>query len=115
MDIRGHNAGMDSNQSINIQQLIAGFVGAVIMVLRSPAERSIGTSIASVIAGTASATYLTPLLGKMLNQTDPNYLLGFAFLLGVLGLRGIEMIADWAGLDGKPGVSRKKIIDGVTK
>jgi hypothetical protein len=111
MGIRGHNDGMDNHQTINVQQVIAGFIGAVIMVLRSPAERSVGTNVASVIAGTASATYLTPLLGKMLNQSDPNYLLGFAFLLGVLGLRGIEMIADWLGLDGKqaPKVAREGV------
>ncbi len=97
--------------AINAQQLIAGFIGAIIMVLKSKEKRSIWTNVASVIAGTASATYLTPIVGKMLNQTDPNYLLGFAFLLGALGLRSIEVFADYMGLDGKPGLDKPIVID----
>ncbi len=92
--------------AINAQQVIAGFVGAIIMVLKQKGQRSLWTNMASVIAGTASATYLTPIVGKMLNQTDPNYLLGFAFLLGALGLRSIEVFADYLGLDGKPGLDK---------
>ena len=76
------------------------------MVLKSKEKRSIWTNVASVIAGTASATYLTPIVGKILNQNDPNYLLGFAFLLGVLGLRSIEVMADYLGFDGKPGLDK---------
>jgi hypothetical protein len=98
--------------AINAQQVIAGFVGAIIMVLKQKGQRSLWTNMASVIAGTASATYLTPIVGKMLNQTDPNYLLGFAFLLGALGLRSIEVFADYLGLDGKPGLDKPiKIIE----
>ena len=91
---------------INLQQLIAGFIGAIIMVLKAKDKRNIWTNVASVIAGTASATYLTPIVGKAFNQTDPNYLLGFAFLLGALGLRSIEVFADYMGLDGKPGLNK---------
>ena len=94
--------------------VIAGFIGAIIMVLRQKEKRGILANIASVIAGTASATYLTPIVGKMLNQQDPNYLLGFAFLLGVLGLRSIEIVADYMGLDGKVGLDKPiNIIDEV--
>jgi hypothetical protein len=108
---------MDEKTQIvfNTQQVVAGFVGAIIMVLKQKERRSLWTNVASVVAGTASATYLTPVVGKMFNQSDPNYLLGFAFLLGVLGLRGIEMIADWTGLDGKTENARKKVINGVAK
>lgn len=96
----------EASPILNFQHIIAGFVGAVIMVLKSKEKRSIWTNLASVIAGTASATYLTPVVGKMLNQHDPNYLLGFAFLLGVLGLRSIEVVADYMGLDGKVGLDK---------
>ncbi len=99
--------------NINYQQVLAGFIGAVIMVLRQRPLKGLVTNISSVLAGTASATYLTPILGKALGQTDPNYLLGFSFLLGVLGLRGVEIIADWIGVDGKPGINGKRIIDEV--
>jgi uncharacterized membrane protein YeaQ/YmgE (transglycosylase-associated protein family) len=103
----------ENHVGVNIQQVIAGFIGATIMVLRQKDKRGIATNIASVIAGTASATYLTPLVGEALNQTNPTHLLGFAFLLGVLGLRSIELVADYVGLDGKPGID-KPIID-ITK
>jgi hypothetical protein len=103
---------MDNGQaSINYQQLIAGFIGAVIMVLRQRPFRGLITNASSVLAGTASATYLTPILGKALGQTDPNYLLGFSFLLGVLGLRGVELVADWIGVDGKPGLDKPVKLD----
>ena len=94
------------NPLVNGQHIIAGFVGAIIMVLKQEQKRNLWTNIASVVSGTASATYLTPIFGKALNQTDPNYLLGFAFLLGVLGLRSVELIADYIGLDGKPGIDK---------
>lgn len=97
--------------NINYQQVFAGFIGAVIMVLRQRPLKSLVTNISSVLAGTASATYLTPILGKALGQTDPNYLLGFSFLLGVLGLRGVEIIADWIGVDGKPGLNKPIKLD----
>lgn len=97
--------------NINYQQVLAGFIGAVIMVLRQRPLKGIVTNISSVLAGTASATYLTPILGKALGQTDPNYLLGFSFLLGVLGLRGVEIIADWIGVDGKPGLDKPIKLD----
>ena len=110
---------MDNETSplVNGQHIIAGFVGAIIMVLKQEQKRSIWTNLASVIAGTASATYLTPIVGKILNQHDPNYLLGFAFLLGVLGLRSIEVAADYLGFDGKPGLDKpvKIIEDGYDK
>lgn len=97
--------------NINYQQVLAGFIGAVIMVLRQRPLKGLVTNISSVLAGTASATYLTPILGKALGQTDPNYLLGFSFLLGVLGLRGVEIIADWIGVDGKPGLDKPIKLD----
>jgi hypothetical protein len=103
---------MDNPEAtINYQQVTAGFVGAVIMVLRQRPLKGLITNISSVLAGTASATYLTPILGKALGQTDPNYLLGFSFLLGVLGLRGVEIVADWIGVDGKPGLDKPVKLD----
>lgn len=99
---------MNETENPLVQQhhVVAGFIGAIIMVLKQKEKRSLLANIASVIAGTASATYLTPIVGQMLNQHDPNYLLGFAFLLGVLGLRSIEIISDYLGFDGKPGLDK---------
>jgi len=105
---------MDEKQVVfNTQQIFAGFVGALVMVLKQKEKRSIFINIASVIAGTASATYLTPIVGQVLHQTDPNYLLGFAFLFGALGLRSIEIMADVLGLDGKPGLDKPITMDDI--
>jgi len=82
---------------INIGQAIAGFVGSLIMVSKD-SDKNLGSSLASVIAGTASATYLTPIVADMLHVKDAKYMLGFAFLLGVLGLKGVELILERTGI-----------------
>lgn len=82
----------------NVNQIIAGFVGAVIMVLKKKGKIMWIPASMAVITGTASATYLTPLVGDILQDKDPTHLCGFAFLLGVLGLRGVELITDKIGL-----------------
>lgn len=82
---------------INIGQAIAGFVGSLIMVSKD-SSKNLGASFASVIAGTSSATYLTPIVADMLNVKDAKYMLGFAFLLGVLGLKGVELILEKTGI-----------------
>jgi hypothetical protein len=61
-------------------------------------SKNLGAAFGSVIAGTASATYLTPIVADMLHVKDAKYMLGFAFLLGVLGLKGVELILDKSGL-----------------
>lgn len=84
----------DQSPVYNVNQIIAGFIGAVIMVLKKKGHiQWIPASIA-VLTGTASATYLTPLVGQVLHDKDPTHLCGFAFLLGVLGLRGVELITE---------------------
>ena len=85
----------------NVNQIIAGFIGAVIMVLKKKGKIALIPASVAVITGTASATYLTPIVGDILHDKDPTHLCGFAFLLGVLGLRGVELITDKIGLTGE--------------
>lgn len=85
----------------NVNQIIAGFVGAVIMVLKKKGKVMWIPASIAVLTGTASATYLTPLVGDLLKDKDPTHLCGFAFLLGVLGLRGVELITDKIGISGE--------------
>ena len=82
---------------INIGQAIAGFVGSLIMASKD-SNKNLGAALSSVVAGTASATYLTPIVGDLLHVKEPKYMLGFAYLLGVLGLKGVELILDRTGL-----------------
>lgn len=86
-----------SNQELILsgQQAIAGLLGSLIMVMRDPRKRSRMQQISAVLAGTASAVYLTePIVGTVFNLHDPKYLLGFSFLFGCMGLRIIELITD---------------------
>jgi hypothetical protein len=86
-----------SNQELILsgQQAIAGLLGSLIMVMRDPRKRSRMQKISAVLAGTASAVYLTePIVGTVFNLHDPKYLLGFSFLFGCMGLRIIEIITD---------------------
>lgn len=77
------------------QQAIAGLLGSIIMVLRDPRKRSRMQQVSAVLAGTASAVYLTePIVGSVFNLHEPKYLLGFSFLFGCMGLRIIELITD---------------------
>ena len=77
------------------QQAIAGLLGSLIMVMRDPRKRSRMQQVSAVLAGTASAVYLTePIVGTVFNLHDPKYLLGFSFLFGCMGLRIIELITD---------------------
>lgn len=81
---------------INIGQAIAGFVGSLIMVSKDT-NKNLGASLSSVVAGTASATYLTPIVSDLFHIKEPKYMLGFAFLLGVLGLKGVELVLERTG------------------
>ncbi len=82
---------------INAGQAIAGLVGSLIMVGKE-GYKNIGAAFTSIMAGTASATYLTPIVADLLKVTNPKYMLGFAFLLGVLGLKGVELVLDRTGV-----------------
>lgn len=81
---------------MDAQQALAGLIGATIMVLRDPKKRTRAEKIASIMAGTAAAVYLTePIVSFIWKDAQPKYLLGFSFLFGVSGLKVIEIICDF--------------------
>lgn len=84
----------------DIQQIIAGFFGSIVGISRQ-SHQNFGALIISVISGTASATYLTPIIAAPLNIKDPKYMLGLSFLMGTLGLRGVEMVTAKLNLTGQ--------------
>jgi hypothetical protein len=71
------------------QNFIAALVGSIIGASRD-GHKNIISYILSVIAGTASSVYLTPLIASMLQMNDAKYMLGLSFLIGTLGLKTIE-------------------------
>lgn len=79
--------------SDEIQQIVAGFFGSLVGVSRQ-SHKNIGALVIAVMSGTASATYLTPIIADLLKITEPKYMLGLSFLMGTLGLRGVELITE---------------------
>jgi hypothetical protein len=79
--------------SEEIQQIVAGFFGSLVGVSRQ-SHKNIGGLVIAVLSGTASATYLTPIIADLLKINDPKYMLGLSFLMGTLGLRGVEFITE---------------------
>ena len=76
---------------INIGMSVAGLFGSVLMVGKD-AAMDLRKSITSIFAGVASANYLTPVVSDLLKIDKVNYQFSIAFLLGFLGLKGVELL-----------------------
>jgi hypothetical protein len=76
---------------INIGMSVAGLFGSVLMVGKD-AAMDLRKSVTSIFAGVASANYLTPVASDMFDVTKVNYQFSIAFLLGFLGLKGVELL-----------------------
>jgi hypothetical protein len=78
---------------IDVGLAIAGLFGAVLMTSKNSAQ-SIAKTTLSLVGGSASANYITPLLLKITHLgDDPQYSYAMAFLLGFAGLRAIEIVS----------------------
>jgi hypothetical protein len=79
---------------INIGMSVAGLFGSLVMVGKTSAYE-LKKTLFSILAGICAANYLTPLATDILSNLDiSNYQFALAFLMGFLGLRGIEIISD---------------------
>ena len=75
---------------IDVGLAVGGFFGSMITIGR---HRDWKTASAAILSGMGSATYLTPLVIELLPApTSSQY--AIAFVLGFLGLRGVELITD---------------------
>jgi hypothetical protein len=54
------------------------------------AAMNLTRTISSLLGGAASANYITPIVVNLAKLDNTHYHYGIAFLLGFLGLRGIE-------------------------
>lgn len=73
--------------------LVAGFLGGILKYLRrfiSDPRNRWAAMLTGAITGACSAVYLTPLIVPASFGSEKAT--GFAFLLGVLGMEGVEMI-----------------------
>ena len=79
---------------IDIGFLVSGFFGALLLVSKNSAQK-ISTTIASILAGTACANYLTPVIMTFLPDSVKNggkY--ATAFVMGFMGLKGLELLLE---------------------
>jgi hypothetical protein len=79
---------MDKLQ-IDLNTLLAGFIGALIGTDWNKIKNVLQGAI-TVLSGTASAIYLTPIMANQLGWEKPHQMIGLSFLLGTLGLRTVQ-------------------------
>jgi hypothetical protein len=78
---------------INIGLLVAGFAGSLVTV-KKDGHKDWFTTATSLAVGTLSANYLTPLLVDAFKIQNSNTQYAAAFILGFLGLHGVEFVID---------------------
>ena len=84
---------------INLGFTVAGLFGSLLLLGKN-AVVNFKTTIFSMISGVASANYLTPIVIDI-TRTDEKYQLSVAFILGFLGLKGVEYIGNKFFRNGK--------------
>lgn len=77
---------------IDIGLLISGLFGSILLTSKDSAM-NLGRTISSLIGGAASANYITPVVINITKLDATHYHYGIAFLLGFLGLKGIEFFS----------------------
>ena len=78
---------------IDVGLLISGLFGAILLTSKGSAM-NLTRTISSLIGGAASANYITPVVVNITKLDDSHYHYGIAFLLGFLGLKGIEYFSN---------------------
>jgi hypothetical protein len=76
---------------INIGLIVAGFAGSL-MTVKKDGHKDWFTTVTSLMAGTLSANYLTPVVIDLLSIGNSNTQYAAAFVLGFLGLHGVEYV-----------------------
>jgi hypothetical protein len=79
---------------IDIGFLVSGFFGALLLASKNSAQK-LSTTIASILTGTACANYLTPVVISVLPQgVQINGKYAVAFVMGFMGLKGLELVLE---------------------
>ena len=76
---------------INIAFVMAGLAGSLVTV-SNDATKNLKSSIAGIIAGTFSANYLTQVVVEITGLNGKTEY-GLAFILGYIGLKGVEKLS----------------------
>lgn len=76
---------------INIGLSIAGFMGSI-MFIGKDNIKDVRTTLVAMFGGVASANYLTPVVSDFFGIVKINHQFSIAFILGFMGLRGVEKV-----------------------
>ncbi len=79
---------------INVGMSVGGFFGSLLLVGKQKGA-SIRTQLFSILAGTLSANYLTPLAITFLGIELESAQFAMAFLVGFSGLRVVETLSNY--------------------
>jgi hypothetical protein len=78
---------------LDIGLIISGLFGSILLTSKD-SSKNLGKTVSSLIGGAASANYITPIVISVAKLDDQHYHYGIAFLLGFLGLKGIEFFSN---------------------
>jgi hypothetical protein len=78
---------------INIGMSVGGFLGSLLLVGKQKGA-SLRTQLFSILAGTLSANYVTPLAVNFLGVELESAKFAMAFIVGFSGLRLVETLSD---------------------
>jgi hypothetical protein len=77
---------------INIGISVAGLFGSLLLIGKT-ATVNLRATFFSLISGVASANYITPIVLDI-TRVDVKYQMSVGFILGFLGLKGVEYITN---------------------
>ncbi len=77
----------------NIGLAMSGLLGSLVTIWRSKKKMNVKEQALSMIAGTLSANYLTPLVISFMDLKDSTQF-GVAFVVGFGGLKAVEYVYD---------------------
>ena len=78
---------------LNVGLAVSGFFGSLLLVGKQK-DQNLKEQILSIIGGTMSANYLTPIIIENLGVQSESMKYGFAFVIGFGGLKFMEVIYD---------------------
>lgn len=74
---------------IDVGLLISGLFGSILLTSKGSAM-NLARTFSSLVGGAASANYITPVIISVTKLENMHFQYSIAFILGYLGLRGIE-------------------------
>lgn len=78
---------------IDVGLLVSGLFGAILLTSKGSAM-NMARTVSSLIGGAASANYITPVIISITKLDNEHFHYSIAFLLGFLGLKGVEFFSN---------------------